>query len=144
MSKRTIRTIIEGQQPVTADTDMTAAEAARVMRERQVGAILVLEAGRLAGIFTERDALFRIVAEGLDPTTTPIASAMTPDPTTIHPDKDFDKALEMMHSGHFRHLPVVEDGSLLGMVSSLDAMGPELEQFMYAVIVDEQKRDILL
>lgn len=144
MAKRTIRNIIKDQKLISADSGMTVTAAARLMRDNGAGAILVIDDGRLLGIFTERDALFRVLAEGLDPTATGITDAMTRDPTTIHPDKDFDAAMASMHAGHFRHLPVVEDDVVLGMVSSVDAMGPELEQFMYAVIVEEQNRDVLL
>ena len=143
MSKRTIRTIIQDQEPATVDVGMTAAAAAGLMRDRGVGAILVLDEGRLAGIFTERDALFRVVAEGLDPTATSVADVMTADPVTIAPDKPFATALELMHAGQFRHVPVVEGTRAIGMVSSRDAMGPELEQFMYTLIVEQQNRDVL-
>lgn len=143
MSARRIREIIAEQDLLTADVGMTVREAAQAMKERVVGAVVVLREGRLAGIFTERDALFRVVAEGLDPTATTVETAMTADPTTIHPDKPFATALEVMHEGRFRHVPVVEDGNVVGMVSSRDAMGPELEQFMYALIAEEHNRDIL-
>ncbi|HEV3009278.1 MAG TPA: CBS domain-containing protein, partial [Burkholderiales bacterium] len=65
--ERPVRSIIEDQKPVTASADITVAAAARLMREHRIGAILVIHEGRLAGIFTERDALFRVIAEGRDP-----------------------------------------------------------------------------
>ena len=68
---------------------------------------------------------------------------MTANPKTISADKSFTDALEIMHEGQFRHVPVVEAGRPIGMVSSRDAMGPELEQFMYAKILEEQTRDVL-
>ncbi|MEQ8495673.1 MAG: CBS domain-containing protein, partial [Gammaproteobacteria bacterium] len=107
------------------------------------GAILVLDDMNLVGIFTERDALYRVLADGLDPNTTTVGAVMTPDPTTVHPDSLFSSALEIMHVGRFRHVPVVDGGRPIGMVSSRDAMGAELEQFMYAVLVEEQTRDVL-
>jgi CBS domain-containing protein len=143
MNARTIRTIIEGQELVTAQVSMAVADAARRMKQKKVGAILVLDGPRLAGIFTERDALFRVLADGHDPTTTTIADVMTRNPQTIHPDKPFETALEIMHLGRFRHVPVVEDDRPVGMVSSRDAMGPELEQFMYGLLVEDQCRDVL-
>lgn len=143
MTARTIRDVINEQDLLTAEASMTVGDAARVMRERRVGAILIVEDGALAGIFTERDALFRVVAEGLDANGTSVADVMTADPVTIAPDKAFAAALEIMHTGQFRHVPVVEDGRPIGMVSSRDAMGPELEQFMYTLIVEEQTRDVL-
>lgn len=143
MSFRTVGSIIEGQDLVCAEASLPVADAARLMRGHRVGAILVVEGERLVGIFTERDALFRVVAEGRDPQTTPIAHVMTANPTTISADKPFARAMEIMHEGSFRHVPVVDNGRPIGIVSSRDAMGPELEQFMYTLIVEEHTRDVL-
>lgn len=143
MEPRKVREIIDGREPLTASATISVADAARLMKQRQVGAILVLEGGQLAGIFTERDALFRVVAEGHDPNLTPLAQVMTRHPKCIHPDKSFASALGMMHEGKFRHVPVVESGPPIGIVSARDAMGPELEDFMYSLILDEQARDVL-
>lgn len=143
MSHRTIRTIIEEQAPVTAPATMTVSDAARLMRERRVGAIMVVHEGALAGIFTERDALIRVLAEGRDVQTTRLADVMTRNPKTIHPDRSFAEALQMMYGGSFRHVPVVEDGRPVGMVSARDALGPELEAFVYEMLRQEQIGEIL-
>ncbi|CAN0356563.1 unnamed protein product [Phaeothamnion confervicola] len=143
MSIRTIRSIIEGQELLSAAASLPVADAARLMRAHKVGAIVVVDGERLAGIFTERDALFRVVAEGRDPHTTRVADVMTANPITIGADKPFAQALELMHAGRFRHVPVVDNGRAIGIVSSRDAMGPELEQFMYSLLVEEQTRDVL-
>lgn len=143
MQTRTIRHIIEGQELLTTQSSTTIAKAAKLMKQRRVGAIVVLDGLELAGIFTERDALYRVVAEGRDPKSTTVAEVMTSNPSTVHPDSPFESALELMHVGGFRHVPVVDSGRPIGMVSSRDAMGPELEQFMYALIVEEQNRDVL-
>ena len=126
---RPIRTIIEHQAPVTANSEMTVTAASRLMRTRRVGALLVVDNGRLAGIFTERDALFRVIAEGRAPEKTRLAEVMTHNPRTITPDRPFGHALHLMHEGEFRHVPVVENGRPLGMVSARDALGPDLAQF---------------
>lgn len=143
MPTRTVRSIVEGQELVSAPATMRILEAARLMRERKVGAVVVLEYGRLAGIFTERDGLFRVIAEGLDPAETTLAQVMTREVRTIDPDRPFADAIAIMHAGTFRHVPVVEDGRPIGMVSARDALGPELEQFAYALIVEGQMRDVL-
>ena len=143
MSQRTIRLIIEGQEPVTAPAAMTVSEAARLMRARRVGAIMVVEEGALAGIFTERDALIRVLAEERDVQTTRLADVMTRNPKTIHPDRSFAEALQMMYGGSFRHVPVVEDGRPVGMVSARDALGPELEAFVYEMLRQEQVNEVL-
>lgn len=143
MAQRTIRMIIEGQELVIATAATTVGEAARLMKQRHVGAIMVVEDGRLVGVFTERDALFRVVAEGRDGQTTKLAEVMTHNPQAIHPDKPFALALEMMHGGSFRHVPVVEDGRPIGIVSVRDALGPELEAFVYELLRQEQIGEVL-
>ncbi len=143
MAQRTIRMIIEQQELLTAAAATTVSEAARLMKQRHVGAAMVVENGKLVGVFTERDALFRVVAEGRDGQTTRIDAVMTPNPQTIHPDKPFAHALQMMHAGSFRHVPVVEDGRPVGMVSARDALGPELEAFVYEMLRQEHIGEIL-
>ena len=143
MAHRSIRSIIEQQEVLSAPESMTVGEAARLMKEKQVGAILIMDEGRLAGIFTERDALFRVVAESLDAKTTRLAEVMTRNPRTIHPDKPFPEALHVMHEGGIRHVPVVENGRPVGMISARDALGPELEDFIYELLRQEQAHDVL-
>jgi CBS domain-containing protein len=135
--------IIEQREVASSPGAITVSEAARLMREKQVGAVAVVEEGQLIGIFTERDALFRIVAEGRDPQTVRLAEVMTRKPQTIHPDKPFADALHIMYEGGFRHVPVVEDGRPIGIISARDALGPELEDFVYELLRQEQGRDIL-
>jgi CBS domain-containing protein len=128
---RSIRTIVAGQTPITAVKTSSVLAAARVMKQHNIGAILVLDGSRLIGIFTERDALFRVIAEGRDPLKTRLADVMTANPRTITPDRPFAHALHLMHEGGFRHVPVVDDERRpLGVVSARDALGPELEQFV--------------
>lgn len=142
--ERTIRDIIMQQQPVTAPAEMFVREAARLMKLRRIGAMMVVEDGALVGIFTERDALNRVVAESLDARTTTLAEVMTRDPKTVGPDATFNAALELMHDGGFRHVPVVDAGKRpLGMVSVRDAMGPELESFVYEMLRQEQMTGVL-
>jgi len=129
MPQRPVRTIIAKQRILTAPSTTTICEAARMMKKRKVGAVMVVDRAQLVGIFTERDALFRVLAEGLDAKTTRLAEVMTPHPRTIEPDKPFGHALHLMFESGFRHVPVVEDGKPIGMVSARDALGPELQQF---------------
>jgi CBS domain-containing protein len=130
MPQRSIRSIIAKQKILTASAEITVAEAARLMKKRAVAAVMVVkDDGRLVGIFTERDAVFRVLAEGRDAKTTPLADVMTPHPQSIAPDKPFGHALLMMYDSGFRHVPVVEQGKPVGLVSARDALGPELQEF---------------
>ena len=143
MSHRSIGSIIEGQALVTAPGSATVAEAARLMREKQVGAVMVVEEGKLVGVFTERDALFRVVAESRDVERTQLGEVMTRNPRTVSADMTFSDALHIMHEGGFRHVPVVEDGRPVGMISCRDALGPELEDFIYELLRQERAQDVL-
>jgi len=143
MPYRSIRAIIEQRDVATASGDVTVTEAARLMRPKHVGAVAVVHEGKLVGIFTERDALYRVVAEGRDPQTVRLSEVMTRNPQTIHPDKPFPDALHIMYEGGFRHVPVVEDGRPIGIISARDALGPELEDFVYELLRKEQAHDIL-
>ena len=143
MSHRVIRTIIRNQTILTAPSGMTVSDAARLMKENKTGALLVCENRRLVGVFTERDALFRVTAEERDPTTTTVAEVMTPNPQTIHPDKPLGHALHMMYEGGFRNVPVVEYGEPVGMVSARHALGPELKAFVSEMDEREHIAEIL-
>jgi len=129
MPHRLIQSLVQNQKFVTVEKSSTVAQAARLMRQLKIGAVMVVDDGRLSGIFTERDGLFRVLAQGRNPQTTVLGEVMTPDPETIAPDRPFGHALHMMYEGRFRHVPVVEDGLPVGMVSSRDVLGPELEEF---------------
>jgi CBS domain-containing protein len=129
MPNRAIKQLIANQQILTATENMSVSEAAAAMRSARVGAIMVIKGRRLAGIFTERDALYRVLAEGRDPTKTRLGDVMTADPTTVSAELPFGHALHMMYERGFRHVPVVADGVPIGMVSARDALGPELDQF---------------
>jgi CBS domain-containing protein len=142
MPQRSIRDIVAGQEPITAPGSATVAEAARLMKEKKIGAVMVVEEGKLIGVFTERDALFRVVAECRDAQTTRVSEVMTGNPRTIHPDKAFTDAMNIMHAGGFRQVPVVEDGRPIGMISVRDALGPELEAFIYELLRQEQAQDV--
>ena len=129
MPHRSVRDVISSQKPLTAPGNTTIATATKLMKKHSVGALMIVEDGHLAGIFTERDAVFRVLAESRDPKKTHVAEVMTTKPMTIGPDKALGHALLMMHEGGFRHVPVVEHGKPLGMISARDALGLELQEF---------------
>ena len=106
-------------QLVTVEPSTSVAAAVTVMGMRRVGAVLVLENDRLEGIFTERD-LVRALSHDISASSQPAAQWMTRDPVTVGPEESVERALEIMLDGHFRHLPVVEDERLVGVVSIRD------------------------
>jgi len=129
MPTRIIRDVIEQQPILTATGDISVREATRRMVSAHVGSIMITEGDRIAGIFTERDALVRVLAKAVDPETTRIDAVMTSNPQTVEADAPLGHALHLMYEGGFRHVPVVEDGRPIGMVSARDALGPELAAF---------------
>jgi CBS domain-containing protein len=108
--------------------DSTVAEAARVMRDHRIGAVLISEAGRLNGILSERDVTYRAVAAGLDPTTTVVSEVMTRNVITASPETRAVNGLQQMAENQIRHLPVVDAGSVIGIVSLRDFLAEELAQ----------------
>jgi CBS domain-containing protein len=131
MFDQPIRTIMEQQKFIVAPPQTTVSDAARMMAERNVGAILIVENDRLAGIFSERDAVFRVIAKGLDPKATSLVDVMTKAPKTLEPGKSYGHALVLMQENGFRHVPVVENGRPIGIISSRNAMDPDLEEFVF-------------
>jgi len=130
MFNQRIRSVMEPHKLLTAPPDTTVSKAAELMAKRNVGAVMVVDNQQLVGIFTERDAVFRVIARGRDSKTTLLAEVMTTAPKTIDPDKTFGYALLMMFENGFRHVPVIEDGKPIGIVSSRNALDPELEEFV--------------
>jgi CBS domain-containing protein len=102
-------------------------EACELMATNHVGAVLVMEGGRLDGIFTERDALNRVLAARLDPDTTRIADVMTREPITLSPQTPVTEALRLMSEIGFRHLPIVDQEEVQGIISLRDFVGVELQ-----------------
>ena len=125
MSQRSIAQLIK-RQVIHLAPSASVREAAQLMSENHIGALLVMEEGRLAGIFTERDALNRVLAEGRDPDSTLLSEVMTRDPVTLSPQTAATQALRLMGEIGFRHLPVVEDDEVYGIISLRDFVGVEL------------------
>jgi CBS domain-containing protein len=115
-----------GDQPLVALTATDhVRDAARLMKNRHVGSVLVMNGDVLEGIFTERDMVYRVVADGLDPDLTPLSKVMTPDPDTIDAGATALEALRTMNARGYRHLPVMKNGRVVGIVSSRDFYGEE-------------------
>ena len=130
MFSQRVRSVMEKKKLLTAPPETTVSAAAKLMAKKNVGAIMVVEDEHLVGIFTERDALVRVMAQGRDAKATLLADVMTTQPQTVDPSKTFGSALLMMYENGFRHVPVVEEGKVIGIVSSRNALDPDLEEFV--------------
>ena len=115
----TISTLLRRKGPVTFSVapSVTVAEAVREMNSHKVGSVLVTDGGRLVGIFTERDVLMRVVPEDIDPKTRAVAEVMTRNPLTITPEATVQEVMDIFTNRRFRHLPVIEGGSVVGLIS---------------------------
>jgi len=121
--------MVRNQDPVALPPEATVKDACQRMRDRRIGAVLIIEADRrLVGIFTGRDAVHRVLAEGKNAARTTLAEVMTRDPDTMPPGNTAIEALRRMEDGRFRHLPIVDDGKVVGIVSRFDFSGIELDR----------------
>ena len=125
MVRKVVPDIVSGQDLLTLPGSATVRDAAKAMATRGVNCVLVVEGDRLAGIFTGTDVIRKIVAASCDPDTTLLQQAMTPDPETVGPGTGAVEALHRMQDGRYRHLPVVDNGRLVGVVSRRDFLGHE-------------------
>ncbi|MDD2844119.1 MAG: CBS domain-containing protein [Rhodoferax sp.] len=132
-----IRSVMERKKFITAAPDRTVSQAARLMAGKDAGAVLVVEGDQLIGIFTERDVVFRVIAAGLEPTETLLRDVMTANPKTLGPTQSYGHALVIMQENGFRHVPVVDEGQAIGIISSRNAMDPDLEEF----VADQRRRE---
>lgn len=140
MHRKVVPDIVNQQKIELLPASTTVRDAARNMAERHIGAVLVGQDGRLQGIFTERDLLMRVVARDRNPDSTALGDVMTADPDTVGPNDLASLALERMRTSGYRHVPVVENGAVVGIVSLRDlyaAAKRELEE-------DLQQRDAFI
>ena len=124
-----IGSVVDRKKVLVAAPTTSVSNAAKQMAKRKISAVLVVEDERLVGIFTERDAVHRVIAKGRDARSTKLSEVMTPDPTAVTPDESFGYAMLLMYEHGFRHIPVIEDARPIGIVSARNALDPELEEF---------------
>lgn len=125
MLRRIIPDVISGRRLVYLGGKATARQAAKLMRKHNVGAVLIIEHEALKGILTVNDMTYRVIAGGLDPDKTLLGEVMTPNPDTVSSDTTAIAALRLMQNRDYRHLPVVDGGQVLGLVSRRDFHGIE-------------------
>jgi CBS domain-containing protein len=107
----------KGRNVFSVSPTMSIAEAVDEMNRHRVGSVLVIDGGRLVGIFTERDVLRRVVGAGVDPKRTAVADVMTADVITISPEATIDETMVLFTEKRLRHLPVCDNGRLVGTIS---------------------------
>lgn len=140
MRQKIMPDLVHNQALYFLQPEDSVAEAVALMTEQRIGAVMVVRGGQLVGIFTERDVMTRVVHPGRDARSTPLSEVMTERPQSIAPDETAGGALELMSRIGCRHLPVVAEGEIVGMVSIRDLFGSvraQLEQ-------DLKQRDALL
>ena len=120
--------LIKAQETYQADLGQSVLETVRVMVEHNIGAVPVVHHGKLVGIFSERDLMKRVVAQGCDPRRTCLAEVMTDEPLTVNINDELDSCRALMQQNSFRHLPVCHDGQLVGIVSLRDILLHDLDE----------------
>jgi CBS domain-containing protein len=133
MQRRIVPDIVENQDIRTLAPGDSVRTAVDLMAERHIGAVLIEDGGKLAGIFTERDLLTRVVAKGKDADATKLSDVMTPNPDCLTPGDMASDALSRMTSKGYRHLPVLDGEKLVGIVSIRD---------LYAAVKQELEEDV--
>ena len=127
MSQRKVRDVIVRKEVIQLPAEATVRSASRLMAEQGIGAVLVMKDEAIQGIFSERDALKRVLAENLDPDTTTLAEVMTREMVTLDPDAFAVDALRLMSQVGIRHLPIVDQDKVVGMISLRDFIGAEFQ-----------------
>jgi len=120
--------LLRNQVIVSAESHQTVLEVASMMVQHNIGAVPVLQDGQLAGIFSERDLMSRVVVSGKDPARTPVSQVMTEDPLTVAPSDPLETCMTLMKRHGFRHLPVCAGRELKGVVSLRDILLHDLDE----------------
>lgn len=126
---KTVKHILHKKSAVvhSVSQDVSVLEALKIMMEKNISALLVIEGGQLKGIFTERDYARKIILQGKSSKDTAIREVMTKDPHTITPDEAIDQCMQLMTNNHFRHLPVLNEGAVIGIISIGDLVKSIIE-----------------
>ncbi len=114
--------ISKGNEVYTIEPDATVLDALRLMAEKDVGALIIMDGDTLTGIFSERDYARKIALQGKSSRTTPVWAVMTDDVVCVSPDLAADKCMAIMTDKRIRHLPVLDDGRVVGIISIGDVV----------------------
>jgi len=127
--------VLQPASPVCAEKGTSVADVVREMQQHHIGCVLIVDAGKLVGIFTERDVLRSVVGSSLDPESTPVEHFMTAAPETLRPTNDIVFALNKMSLGGFRHVPLVdEENRPVGVISVKDIVDYIVDCFAHEVL----------
>ena len=126
----TVRNILQSKnEPIfTVSSDITVYRAIELMCQKNIGAIIIEDDGRLAGIFTERDYARKVVLKGRSSKDTLVSELMTRNPFTVNSDTTVDDCMALMNDKHIRHLPVVDKGTIMGVISVGDLIRYMIEE----------------
>ncbi|HLT87455.1 MAG TPA: CBS domain-containing protein [Sphingobacterium sp.] len=132
---KTVKHILQGKSPLVhaVGQNTSVLDALQIMMEKNISALLIIENEKLLGIFTERDYARKIILHGKSSKDTPIHLVMTHDPRTITTEEKIESCMELMTNNHFRHLPVVENDVVIGIISIGD---------LVKYIIEDQKQTI--
>ncbi|GAN81354.1 CBS domain-containing protein [Acidocella aminolytica] len=130
-----IKAILKNKPPgfISVPADMTIAGVLNILAEKRIGAVLVVENTELIGILSERDIVRSLATRATDTLTMTAGALMTRGPKTATPETTVEQAMEMMTDGHFRHLPIMEDGHLTGLVSIGDVVKARIDHSQHEV-----------
>lgn len=144
MPAHPIKEVLNNRPFVCVDASTQVRAVTRMMAEQRCSGALITTDGVLAGIFTERDATFRVLAAGLDPDTTSVSEVMTADPMTLTDDRPFGHALHLMYENQIRHIPIVDAAHIpVGIVTARDALALDALAFSEELELREQITTIL-
>ena len=132
---RTVRQLLEAKSPevIAIGPDAPVIDAIRLMAERQIGALLVMEGPRLAGILSERDYARKVVLQGRSSKDTPVRAIMTAEVVTVAPGDSIDHCMQLVTDRRIRHLPVLDGGAVVGVLSIGD---------LVKTVIELQRQDI--
>ena len=123
----------KGNMVWSVPSNASALDAVLLMADKKIGAVLVVDEGRLVGIFSERDFAYKIGCHEKAPSAITIAEVMTPNPITITPEQTINDCMALMTDKHIRHLPVVDQGQIVGVVSIGDVVKDLIEELQFMV-----------
>lgn len=132
MKRKLVPDVVKSQELILVPEDTSVLTVSKLMAEKNIGAVLVVNHGALVGIVTERDLNNKVLSREIDPFATEVSAIMTRDPDTLPPDADATEALALMHSKHYRHLPITQGKRAVGIVSIRD-----LFKLAYEHLVEE-------